>query len=174
MQDAWRAYLELAMGLTEASRRRAEKVARDLLGKGGATAAQLQSAAEDLLSTSRANRESLAKLVRYELDRALGAVGLATSEEVVHLATRVRELERRLRETSARVATGDAAAAQPPPTGVPATEGPAKRVPVKKVPVKKAPARKAPARKATKAVVKKQVAKKAAPRRSGGGAAGRA
>lgn len=164
MQDAWRAYLELAMGLTEASRRRAEKVARDLLGKGGATAAQLQSAAEDLLSTSRANRESLAKLVRYELDRALGAVGLATSEEVADLATRVRELERRLRETSARVATGDAAAAQPPPTAAPATEAPAKRAPVKKAPVKKA----------TKAVVKKQVAKKAAPRRSGGGAAGRA
>ena len=149
MQDAWRAYLELAMGLSEASRRRAEKVARDLLGKGGATAAQLQSAAEDLLSTSRANRESLAKLVRYELDRALGAVGLATSEEVADLATRVRELERRLREKSARVATGDAAAAQPPP---------------------KAPVKKAPARKATKAVVRKQVAKKAAPRRSGGGA----
>jgi polyhydroxyalkanoate synthesis regulator phasin len=169
MQDAWRAYLELAMGLTEASRRRAEKVARDLLGKGGATAAQLQSAAEDLLSTSHANRESLAKLVRYELDRALGAVGLATSEEVADLATRVRELERRLRETSARVATGDAAAAQPPPTAAPATEAPAKRAPVKKAPV-----RKAPVRKATKAVVRKQVAKKAAPRRSGGGAAGRA
>jgi polyhydroxyalkanoate synthesis regulator phasin len=167
MQDAWRAYLELAMGLSEASRRRAEKVARDLLGKGGATAAQLQSAAEDLLSTSRANRESLAKLVRYELDRALGAVGLATSEEVADLATRVRELERRLREKSARVATGDAAAAQPPPTAAPATEAPAKRAP-------KAPVKKAPARKATKAVVKKQVAKKAAPRRSGGGAAGRA
>ena len=165
MQDAWRAYLELAMGLTEASRRRAEKVARDLLGKGGATAAQLQSAAEDLLSTSRANREGLAKLVRYELDRALGAVGLATSEEVADLATRVGELERRLRETSARVATGDAAAAaQPPPTGAPATEAPAKRAPVKKAPVKKA----------TKAVVKKQVAKRAAPRRGGGGAAGRA
>lgn len=138
MQDAWRAYLELAFGLTEASRRRAEKVARDLLDKGGATAAQAQSLVEELVATSRANREELTKLVRYEVERALGAVGLATAEEVQELAARVRELERQAR-------AGTAAA--PAVTGTGAKKAPGKQTPAKKT-AKKA-AKKAPAKKST-------------------------
>ena len=42
MQDAWRAYLEMALGLTEAPRKKAQKAAGDLVNRGGATAAQLQ------------------------------------------------------------------------------------------------------------------------------------
>ncbi|GAB3189766.1 polyhydroxyalkanoate synthesis regulator phasin [Micromonospora palomenae] len=98
MQDAWRAYLELAMGLTEAPRKKAQDAARRLVGTGGATAAQLQSLAEELVSTGAANREALTKLVRFEVDRALGAVGLATADEVAELTRRVHELERQLRE----------------------------------------------------------------------------
>ncbi|MGC5019424.1 phasin family protein [Micromonospora sp. DT47] len=98
MQDAWRAYLELAMGLTEAPRKRAQDAVRRLVGTGGATAAQIQALAEELLSTSAANREALTKLVRFEVDRALGAVGLATADEVAELTRRVHELERHLRE----------------------------------------------------------------------------
>ena len=98
MQDAWRAYLDLALGLTETSRKKATKVAKKLVGRGGATAEQLQSVAEDLVSTSLANREALTRLVRYELERALGRVGLATAEEVNALTARVRELEEQLAE----------------------------------------------------------------------------
>ncbi|MGW4502764.1 phasin family protein, partial [Micromonospora sp. NPDC004336] len=98
MQDAWRAYLELAMGLTEAPRKKAQEAARRLVGSGGATAGQLQALAEELLSTGAANREALTKLVRFEVDRALGAVGLATADEVAELTRRVHELERQLRE----------------------------------------------------------------------------
>ncbi|MGN9894563.1 phasin family protein [Micromonospora sp. L31] len=98
MQDAWRAYLELAMGLTEAPRKKAQDAARRLVGTGGATAAQLQALAEELVSTGAANRQALTKLVRFEVDRALGAVGLATADEVAELTRRVHELERQLRE----------------------------------------------------------------------------
>lgn len=97
MQDAWRAYLELAMGVTESSRKRAQTVARKLVGQGGATAAQLQALAEELRSTGLANREAMTKLVRFEVERALGAVGLATADEVASLNERVAELERDLR-----------------------------------------------------------------------------
>src|SRR5882672_10694817 len=90
MTDAWRAYLDLALGLTETSRKRATKVAKKLVGKGGATAEQLQTMAEELVNTSVANREALTRLVRFELDRALGRVGLATAEEVGELTARVR------------------------------------------------------------------------------------
>ena len=48
VQDALKAYLELAFGLTEASKKKAEKtvkkMAKELVGKSGATAAQLQDA----------------------------------------------------------------------------------------------------------------------------------
>ncbi|MGW1452220.1 hypothetical protein ACWCO3_28675 [Micromonospora sp. NPDC002411] len=101
MQDAWRAYFELAMGLTEAPRKKAQDVARRLVGSGGATAVQLQALGEELVTTGAANREALTKLVRFEVDRALGAVGLATADEVAELTRRVHDLERQLREARA-------------------------------------------------------------------------
>ncbi|WP_369127068.1 phasin family protein, partial [Micromonospora ureilytica] len=110
MQDAWRAYLELAMGLAEAPRKKAQDVARRLVGSGGATAAQLQALGEELVTTGAANREALTKLVRFEVDRALGAVGLATADEVAELTRRVHDLERQLREArSAEPAAGPTA-----------------------------------------------------------------
>jgi polyhydroxyalkanoate synthesis regulator phasin len=113
-QDAWRAYLEMALGLTEASRKKATKAVKRALGKGGATAEQLQEMADELLKTSAANREAMTKLVRYELDRALGRVGLATAEEVSELTARVRQLEAELAQTrAARDATGPAPAVEP-------------------------------------------------------------
>ncbi|OZV75391.1 hypothetical protein CA850_28895 [Micromonospora echinospora] len=170
MQDAWRAYLELAMGLTEAPRKKAQDAVRRVVGSGGATAAQLQALAEELVATSAANRESLTKLVRFEVDRALGAVGLATADEVAELTRRVHELERQLRE--ARSASEPTGAEQPPTTAVVATKTVAKKTVAKKTVARKAPATvsrttgedetrlevRTPAK---KAVVKKAVAKKA-------------
>ncbi|HEY2674094.1 MAG TPA: hypothetical protein VGJ07_27480 [Rugosimonospora sp.] len=144
MQDAWRAYLDLAMGLTETSRKRATKVAKKLVGRGGATAEQLQTMAEDLITTSMANREAITRLIRFELDRALGRVGLATADEVSELTTRVHELEQELSE-----ARSTAPATSPVTTtiGVPVgAAGPVKAV--RKV--------------AKKTVAKKTAAKKAA------------
>lgn len=113
MQDALRAYLELALGVTEASRKRATKVIESLVGKGGefvgkggVTAKQVQALAAELVTTSTANREALANLVRFEVDRALGAVGLATADEVDDLTNRVRDLERQLGEAEAKLAVG--------------------------------------------------------------------
>src|SRR5690242_11490954 len=104
MPDAWRAYLEMALGLTETPRKRAQRAVGDLVNRGGATATQLQGLVEDLLQAGMANREALTNIVRYEVDRALGVVGLATAEEVTELTTRMRELERQLREARAGTA----------------------------------------------------------------------
>jgi polyhydroxyalkanoate synthesis regulator phasin len=174
MQDAWRAYVDLALGLTETSRKRAMKVAKKLVGRGGATAEQLQTMAEDLVKTSSANREALVRLVRFELDRNLGRVGLATAEEVSQLTARVRELEEELRD--ARAAVGTAAAAVGPELAAansataPTAPAPAKVVrktvakkaapATKAAPAKVAPAKAAPTKAApTKAVAKSTVAK---------------
>ncbi|MEV0005993.1 hypothetical protein AB0H28_27410 [Micromonospora sp. NPDC050980] len=174
MQDAWRAYLELAMGLTEAPRKKAQDTVRRVVGQGGATAGQLQSLAEELLATGLANREALTKLVRFEVDRALGAVGLATADEVAELTRRVHDLERRLREARtlpAPAAAGSAAPARPTPAPAgaePAAAGSGRRAePAPAGEPDAAPARKAVAKKAVakKAVAKRAVAKKAIARK---------
>ncbi|MFD1085908.1 phasin family protein [Micromonospora andamanensis] len=161
MQDAWRAYLELAMGLTEAPRKKAQDAVRRAMGSTGATAAQLQTLAEELRSTGAANREALTKLVRFEVERALGAVGLATAEEVAELDRRVRELERQLRAAAGTPTSGPApghstaaGSAETPSVGTPPT---AAAAPPTKAVAKKAVAKKAVAK---KAVAKKTVAKK--------------
>ncbi|GIJ51967.1 hypothetical protein Val02_88530 [Virgisporangium aliadipatigenens] len=102
-QDAWRAYAEIVLGMTEASRKRATKVAKQFLGKGGATAEQVQAFADELFKAGVANREQLTQVVRSELDRALARVGLAKAEEVATLESRVKDLEAQLatRETTA-------------------------------------------------------------------------
>ncbi|WP_433287352.1 phasin family protein [Micromonospora sp. CA-244673] len=190
MQDAWRAYLELAMGLTEAPRKKAQDAVKRVVGQGGATAAQLQSLAEELVSTGMANREALTKLVRFEVDRALGAVGLATADEVAELTRRVHDLERQLREAKTPAAEAGAkpaagpesdalrTPASPPlaaetagagevtPSGEPTATGPAEGEPGAERPAPAAPAAEAPVSAPpvparTKAVAKKAVAKKA-------------
>nr|MDT0661893.1 hypothetical protein [Micromonospora sp. DSM 115978] len=165
MQDAWRAYLELALGLTEASRKRAQTVARKLVGQSGATAAQLQGLAEDLLAAGLANREALTRIVGVEVDRALAAVGLATADEVKALTDRVARLERELAAAGAGAGSTTRSGAASPATAVEpvsATNAVAKKA-AKKAVATKAVAKKAPAKKAvaTKAVAKKAVAKKA-------------
>ncbi|MGI5237689.1 hypothetical protein [Dactylosporangium sp. CA-139066] len=165
-QEAWRAYLELAYGMTEATTKKATKTVRRLVGKGGATAEQLQSMAEDLLKAGSTNREALTKLVRYELDRALGAVGLATADEVASLTSRVHELEAQLKEATVNAV---APAHEPaPPVGAEAiAEEPAavKAAPARKAVAKKAvaPAKTAPAKTAAAPV------KTAAPKRTPAG-----
>jgi polyhydroxyalkanoate synthesis regulator phasin len=187
MQDAWRAYLDLALGLTETSRKKATKVVKRLVGRGGVTAEQLQSMAEELVSTSLANREAVARMVRYELERALGRVGLATTDEVNALTARVHELERELAEARAGKAVAEAVAevaaprkvakktvakkvAPPPVDSTPVVPAPLEPVagleepipaPVKKAPAKKAVAKKTATVPAKKTPAKKTVAKKA-------------
>ncbi|MER7003576.1 hypothetical protein ABT297_11100 [Dactylosporangium sp. NPDC000555] len=171
-QEAWRAYLELAYGMTEATTKKATKTVRRLVGKSGATAEQLQAMAEDLLKAGSANREALTKLVRYELDRALGAVGLATADEVAALTSRVHELEAQLKEAAVKAvapshepeppvgaeaieeAPEEAAAAKAAPAKKVAKRAPAKKAAAPAAPAKAAPARatatrRAPAKKAT-------------------------
>ena len=148
MRDALKNYLNLASGLTEVGRQRAVAASKALVAQGEATAEQVQSLAEDLVQTSRNNREMITSLVRNEVEKTLSRVGLATADEVQRLTKRLQTIEASVREASGRAA--DAAKA--------AVRRPAK--PAAKKPAKPA-AKKAPAAKAAKAA--KPAAKKAAP-----------
>jgi len=167
MQDAMRTYLELAMGLTEASRKTVRKTVKDLVGKGGATAEQARALTGELLSMNSANREALAKLVRFEVDRALGRVGLATAEEVKELTARLREAEAKLAArgdqkgtVANRAGAGSTAARSNSAKSTTAKRAPAKKTTGKKTTAKKTAAKKTTAKRAPgkKTAVKKTAA----------------
>ncbi|HEY5186137.1 MAG TPA: polyhydroxyalkanoate synthesis protein PhaF [Actinomycetes bacterium] len=150
MLDALRGYLQLANGLTDVTRQRALSAARQLIdqggevlgdavsstmsgkGVGGGVTRQVSSLAEDLLATSRTNRDLLLGIVRTEIDRAVAAMGLVNAEDLEAMARKVERLERQL---DAAVAFGGAEAA-------PARKSPAKKAPAKKVAAKKVAAKK--------------------------------
>jgi polyhydroxyalkanoate synthesis regulator phasin len=172
MADAWRSYLEMAYGLSKTSRKKAEKAVREVVGKSGAKASELQQMVEDLLATSGSNRDALVEVIRTELDRALNRVGLAKAEDVAVLRERVAELE-------ASLAVAPSAAAADTGKAEPAA---AKRAAPAKKAVKAAPAASTAksgaasggaaggakkAATAKKVVVKKTVAKKTAAKKAG-------
>lgn len=157
MKDAVKGYLALASGLTEVTRQRAATAAKALVAQGEAAASQVTALTDDLLAQSKANREAVSALVRFEVDKALGRVGLASAEEVNELNARIRTLEAELR--SARTGGDEPAktgAAFKAPGGT--AEAPA---------AKKAPAKKSPAKGPAKTTAKKAPAKKAPAKKTG-------
>ncbi len=152
VRDALKSYLALAAGVTDITRQRALGAAKALVSQGEATAEQVTGLAEDLVAQTRQNREAVVALVGFEVDRALGRLGLATTDEVTQLTDRIRDLEAQLREAGTTAAAGAAAPAKKAPAQAaapaPAKKAPAKKAPAKKAPAKPAPAKKAPAKKA--------------------------
>lgn len=111
MRDALKSYLALASGVTDLTRQKAVAAAKALVSQGEATAEQVTGLAEDLLAQTRHNREAVAALVGFEVDRALGRVGLATADEVGQLTARIRDLEQQLRAAASHAPTPPAAKA---------------------------------------------------------------
>jgi polyhydroxyalkanoate synthesis regulator phasin len=163
VNDALKGYFALAGGLTEITRQRATAAAKALVAQGEAAAGSVTALADDLMAQSKSNREAVTALVKFEVDRALGRVGLATAEEVNELTARIRHLEKELRD-----ATKPAAAKAPAKQAAAAKKAPGRKAPAKKAPVaKKAPAKKAPV--AKKAAAKKAPARKAPARKAARG-----
>lgn len=152
MNDAVKGYLALASGLTEVTRQRAAAAAKALVSQGGAAAGQATALADDLVAQSKSNREAVTALVRFEIDKALGRVGLASAEEVTELTARVRSLEAELRRVGGTASGGEAivktgAAAMQPASNPPAAQAPVKKPAAKKSPAKKSPSKQGPAKK---------------------------
>jgi hypothetical protein len=161
VMDALRGYLQLANGLTDVTRQRALAAAKALAASGtevltdasavpATVSRQVQALADDLLATSRSNRDLLVGLVRSEVERTVGVLGLASGDDMESVAVHVRRIERRVDDIDARlraaVGLTGSAAAEPAAKKAPAKKAPAKKAPAKKAPAKKAPARKAPAK----------------------------
>jgi hypothetical protein len=145
--DALRGYVSLATGLTEVTVSKAREAAAALLSQGldlgkvpevpgkdsaVAAASQVQGLADDLLETSKQNREMLIGLIRTEVDRAAGRMGFVREEELAAVRRHVSRLEDQMAEL--RESRGGATAAPAAEQARPIK----KKVPVKR-PVSAAP-----------------------------------
>lgn len=147
MRDALKNYLALASGLTEVGRQRAVAASKALVAQGEATAEQVQALAEDLVETSRNNREMVVTLVRTEVEKTLARVGVATADTVQDLTQRLQSVEAALRAaTAGKEDDAPAEPAEAAPTSKPAK--PAKAA--TKTAAKPATAAAKPAKAATK------------------------
>ena len=115
VRDALTGYWSLVSGLTEVTVERARAAAKALAAQGEATREQVGVLAQEIVETSRANREALVNLVRYEAERAAERLGFASSDEMSRLQGRVRDLERSIAEL--RTAAGADSSSATPPSG---------------------------------------------------------
>lgn len=148
--EGLRGYLQLATGLTDVTRERARAAARALVAQGEAgvgavvppVRSQVTALTEDLLATSKANRDLLMHLVRGEVERSVSRLGLVSAQDLAAETRRAHRLERRVAELEDELRRSRAATAT----------------------AKKSTAKKTGARKSTanKSAAKKSAAKKSA------------
>lgn len=143
-----RGYLQLATGLSEVTAAKAKEAAMALVSQGLSLTTkapdvmgQVQELADDLVSTSRSNREALTALIRAEVDRAVGRMGFVREDELAALRRHVQRLEDQVQRLSATApAPGPAPAPAPAAATAPAAaaaEAPTTEAPTAEAPVKK-------------------------------------
>lgn len=163
VMDALRGYVQLASGLTEVTRQRAQAAAKALIQQTGAESlttgltTKVSDLAEEIVATSKSNRQLLQAIVANEVEGAVAKLGFVRAEEVSALARRIDSLEKELAEKKPAMSTPpikqapaskQAAAAQKTAKKAPAKKAAAKKAPAEKTPAKKAPAKKTTAKKA--------------------------
>jgi polyhydroxyalkanoate synthesis regulator phasin len=164
VMDALRGYVQLANGLTEVTRQRAQQAAKALLQQTGAEAltagvtTKVSDLAEEIVATSKSNRQLLQAIVANEVEGAVARLGFVRSEEVAALSRRVDGLERELADANDALVVATAAASAPAPAAA-ASRPAAKKSAVKTPAVKKTSAKKTAVK---KSAVKQTAAKKAA------------
>jgi polyhydroxyalkanoate synthesis regulator phasin len=146
--DALRGYVQLANGLTEVTRQRAQQAAKALVQQTGADALtsgltnRVTDLADEIVATSKSNRQLLQAIVANEVEGAVARLGFVRSEEVAALTRRVEGLERELADANEAVAAATAAT----PNGAASA---AEAAPVISEPAKKTAAKSTPAKKST-------------------------
>lgn len=121
MLNDLRAYVQMASGITEATAAKARDVVGGLLAQGmnltskvqpaQGVVDQVQELADELVETSRNNRELLVGLIRSEVDKAVGRMGFVREDELAALRRHVQRVEGELADVRAQAATVQAQAA---------------------------------------------------------------
>jgi len=142
--DALQRYIDAGIAFTTMTRKKAEELVAELVKSGDLQTDEAKARVDELLERGRQGTEVIVSVVRSEVTRQLGAVGITNLED---LATQVAALLGR---------------------STPAKKAPAKKTAAKKAPAKKTAAKKSAAKKApaTKSAAKKGPAKKTAAKKA--------
>lgn len=104
MVDGLRGYIQVATGLTEVTAAKAREIVSGLLAQGVSLSSrapdvlgQVQSMADDLMSTGKDNREMLIGLIRSEVDRTVARMGFVREDELAALRRQVESLQDEVR-----------------------------------------------------------------------------
>ena len=135
MLDDLRTYLQMATGMTEATTAKARDAVSGLLATGMALTTkavpapemmgQVQELADDLVSTSKNNREMLTAMIRSEVDKAVGRMGFIREDELAAVRRHVQKLEsqvQQLQEQVNQAQSAQAVADEPAPEPAPEPE----------------------------------------------------
>lgn len=111
MLDSLKTYIQLASGLTEATAAKAKEAVTGLIGQGLGMSTKtpdvvgsVQEMADDLMATSKSNRDLLLSLIRTEVDKAVGRVGFVREDELAALRKHVHRLDEELKVVQGRCA----------------------------------------------------------------------
>ncbi len=90
----WQRVLEAGMQFTEMRRSQARAVANDLASQGHLAREQVAAAVDDILDISRRRTDELRNMVRKEVQRQLGALGVATKADLEKLERRLAKMSK--------------------------------------------------------------------------------
>lgn len=97
----WKRAMEAGMQFTELRRSQARAIANDLAAQGQIARDQVASAVDDLLEMSRKRSDGLRNIVRDEVQRQLGSLGLATKRDLAALERRMQKAAREAKKKTA-------------------------------------------------------------------------
>lgn len=85
----WKRFLETGMQFTEMRRSQARQIASDLVEQGQLARDQVSATVDELVAMSKRRTDELRVMVRHEVQRQLGALGLATKDDLARLERKV-------------------------------------------------------------------------------------
>jgi polyhydroxyalkanoate synthesis regulator phasin len=119
----WKRALETGMQFTELRRSQARQLASELVAQGQLARDQVSTAVDELVELSRRRSDAFRAVVRNEVQRQLGSLGLATKADLAALERKLTKATKATAKKSAKKAAEKAS-----------KKGPAKKSSAKKRP----------------------------------------
>jgi polyhydroxyalkanoate synthesis regulator phasin len=101
----WKRYLQAGMQVTELRRSQARALAGDLVSTGQLARDQVASAVDEIVAMSRRRSDQLQGIVRAEVQRQLGTLGIATQADLRHLEQRMNAAVKKSAKRAAKQAS---------------------------------------------------------------------
>ncbi len=110
----WTRVMETGMQFTEMRRSQARAIVSDLVAQGHLARDQMSAAVDEVLEISRRRSDDLRKVVQNEVQRQLGALGLATKADLVALERRLTRANREARKSGPSKKTASSSSKKSP------------------------------------------------------------